>query len=201
MWFACNSPVALAASRKMPASAATELMVVGAFSLQGFRENVRQFIPRLHFFLVFKVEIRWRTLIPLIRPGSVHSVLRWLWPCVPWQAVCELISWLVPTLCLNSNIVSPRQLCWVKGVCMFRCILPPALLAEWLGSFTCHCSYTGVEQTLSKSQHRWLSLEKKILLPGFELTTFQSWVWCSPNKLSWRVFFFKGSREAGVARK
>ena len=28
---------------------------------------------------------------------------------------------------------------------MFSCNLPPALLAEWLGSFTCYCGNTGVE--------------------------------------------------------
>ena len=42
--------------------------------LQGFLENVRPFIPRLRFFFFFcKVEISKRTLIPLFRPGSVHS--------------------------------------------------------------------------------------------------------------------------------
>ena len=65
---------------------------------------------------------------------------------------------------------------------MFRYNLPPALLAEWLGSFTCHCSNTGVEQTLNTSQRTKLTLQKKILpplLPGFKLTTFPSQVWCS----------------------
>ena len=44
-----------------------------------------------------------------------------------------------------------------------------------------------MEQILNKSQHRKLSLEKKILplfLPGFELATFCSQVWCCTNKLS-----------------
>ena len=61
---------------------------------------------------------------------------------------------------------------------MFRCNLQPALSAEWPGSLTCHCSNSGVEWTLNKSQHTKLTLEKKILLlllPGFELTTFRSW--------------------------
>ena len=43
-------------------------------SVRGFLENVRQFIPCLPpspFF--FKVEISSRTLIPLFRPGSVHT--------------------------------------------------------------------------------------------------------------------------------
>ena len=29
---------------------------------------------------------------------------------------------------------------------MYSCTLPPALLAEWLGSFTCHCGKTDVER-------------------------------------------------------
>ena len=60
---------------------------------------------------------------------------------------------------------------------MFRCNLPHALLAQWPGSFTCHCSNTGVERTSNKSQHTRLGLEKKILpplLPGFQLATFRS---------------------------
>ena len=58
---------------------------------------------------------------------------------------------------------------------MFRCNLPPALLAEWPGSFTCHCGNVGVKWTPNKSQHRKLTLEKKILppfLPRLELANF-----------------------------
>ena len=33
-----------------------------------------------------------------------------------------------------------------NGVCMFSCNLPPALLAEWPGSFTCYCGNMGMEQ-------------------------------------------------------
>ena len=58
---------------------------------------------------------------------------------------------------------------------MFRCNLPPALLAECPGSFMHHCGNIGVEQTLNKSQHTKLTVEKKIvllLLPGFKLATF-----------------------------
>ena len=32
------------------------------------------------------------------------------------------------------------------GACVFNCNLPPALLAEWPGSFTCYYGNTGVEQ-------------------------------------------------------
>ena len=45
----------------------------------------------------------------------------------------------------------------------------------------------GVEWTLNKSQHTKLNLEKKILtllLPGFELATFQLQVQHCTNKLS-----------------
>ena len=72
---------------------------------------------------------------------------------------CSLVSCLWAHFLIGSHtmpglsIVSPLRLCWVKCVCMFSCNLPPALLAEWLGSFTCHCSKTEVERTLNKSQH------------------------------------------------
>ena len=66
------------------------------------------------------------------------------------------------------------------SVCVLRSNLPPAFLAEWLGSFTCHCGSTGGGgggRTPNKSQHTKLTLEKKFLpplLPGFELATFWS---------------------------
>ena len=37
-------------------------------------------------------------------------------------------------LFLDNSTVSPLWLRWVKGVCVFRYNLPPALLAEWPGS-------------------------------------------------------------------
>ena len=40
----------------------------------------------------------------------------------------------------------------------------------------CHCHNMEVERTLNKSQHRKLTLEKKILLlllPGFKFATFR----------------------------
>ena len=83
----------------------------------------------------------------------------------------------VPTLCPDSSLVSPLRLGSVKGVCVFKCNLPPVLLAERPGSFTCHCGNTGVERTPDKSQHTKLTLEKKILPPlllGFGLATLRS---------------------------
>ena len=80
------------------------------------------------------------------------------------------MGWLCP--------LRPR---WIKAVCVFRCNLPSALLAEWPGSFTCHCGDTGVERIPNKSQHTKLTLEREkkkktlsLLLPGFELATFRS---------------------------
>ena len=83
---------------------------------------------------------------------------------------------------------------------MLRCNRPPALLVEWPGSFLCHCRNVGVEQTLNKSQHTKLTLEKKILpllLPGFELATFRSRVRRLPTSYSvkWWEWKPRKSRE------
>ena len=139
--------------------------------------------PSAPFFLFFfpKVEISSGPLIPLFTPGSVHSGSA-------SRDDCDRVfpDELRVTLCpgrfphyegLDSDIVSPLRLRWVKAVCVFRCNLPHVLLAELSGSFTCHCGNTGVEQTPNESQHKKLTLEKKILpslLPGFELASFRS---------------------------
>ena len=83
----------------------------GAFSrFRGFRGECSTIhSPPAPFFL--KVEISSRTLIPVFMPGSVHSDS-------------------FPTLSLDSGIIRPLRLRCVKGVCMFRCNPPPALLAE-----------------------------------------------------------------------
>ena len=134
-------------------------------------------------FLCLWVEIRSRTLIPLLRPGSVHNGSA-SWDDCGWRAACELVSRQVPILCLHSGTVSPLH--WVKGVCVVRCNLPLALLADWPGSFTCHCDNTGWNGH-QISQHTKLTLENNILPPfllGFELATFQLPVWYSTNKWS-----------------
>ena len=143
--------------------------------LRGFSENVSPPAPFLGWngnqlahtssTLYARISPRW------------FSELRRLWPNVPWQVACELVSGEVLTLCLDSGIVSPVRLRWVKDVCVLWCNLPPALLAEWTGCFMCHCGDTGVERTPNKSHYTELSLEKKILppfLPGFELASFRS---------------------------
>ena len=49
--------------------------------------------------------------------------------------------------------------------CMLISVQPDTcILAEWPRSFMCLCGITGVEQTPQKSQHRKLTLKKKIPL-------------------------------------
>ena len=77
----------------------------------------------------------------------------------------------------------------MKGACVFSCSLPPALLAEWLGSFTCYCRNMGWNGYWNKSQHRKLTLEKKILLPlllGLEPETF--WSQAAPTDIYLSIY-------------
>ena len=145
--------------------------------------------PQALFFFFFKVEISSHTLNPLFRPESVHSGSA-SWDDCGWMLSDKLhvssfldrfkhYAWTVA--------VSPLWLCWVKGVSVLRCHLLSALLAEWPGSFTCHCSNTGVERTPNKSQHTKLPLEKKTVCPlltEFKLATFDHKSVALTNKLS-----------------
>ena len=124
-------------------------------------------LPACAFFFF----LRWR-LVHVHRfhtmTGSVHSSSV-SWNDCGWMFLDKLCVSLSPdrspTLCLDSSIVSPIQLHRVKGICMFKCNLPPALLAEWPGSFICRCGNTGVEWAPNNSQPTILTLEKKILPP------------------------------------
>ena len=78
------------------------------------------------FFFFFSVESSSGTLIPLFRPGSVHSGLA---SCDDCGRVINRFL-IVPTLCLDSGIVSPIRLRWVNGACVFGCNLSPALFKE-----------------------------------------------------------------------
>ena len=99
-------------------------------------------------FFFFKEEISSRTLIPVFMPGSVHS------DSSSWDDCGRMFSDKLRVSSFpDSGIVSLPRLRWVKVVCVFRFHLPPALLAEWSGSFTCHCSNTGMERTPNKSNH------------------------------------------------
>ena len=138
--------------------------------------------PALFFSLFFF--LMWR----LARPHLFHSVYQDQ-STVAQRAEMTVAKWSLTGVWAHFQIDSntmPRQwhsplwLHWVEGVCIFRCNLPPALLAKWPGSFICQCSNEGMEWTPNRSQHTKLTLDKKILpllLPGFKLTTFQLWVW------------------------
>ena len=79
-------------------------------------------------------------------------------------------------------MILPLRLHLVKGVCVFRCNLLPALLAEWPGFLLRAIAITRGWNGLRIRQHTKFTQEKKILpplLPGFELITFRSRVRCS----------------------
>ena len=64
--------------------------------------------------------------------------------------------------------------------CMLSCNLPSALLAEWPVLLCATVVTWGWNRYWKSSQHRKLTLDKKILLPflqGLKTTTFQSRVW------------------------
>ena len=91
--------------------------------------------------------------------------------------VCRQVS--ADKLCGMDSMVSPLWLCWVMGVCMSNCNLPPALLAKWLGSLTWRCvtrggtdteirvSTKGEKKSLAASAgtHIWPSTHKSGALP------------------------------------
>ena len=91
-------------------------------------------IPRMHLFFSF-LFYSGDQLVCINSPLHARigpqwlSKLRRLWPSVPRQIACELVSLIY----LDSK-VSPLRHGWIKGVCVFRCNLPPALLAKWPGS-------------------------------------------------------------------
>ena len=72
------------------------------------------------------------------------------------NGVLTALTWLVlrETAAVSARSVYTIQPCTVsipakphmQGACVFNCNLPPALWAEWQGSFTCYCSNTGAEQ-------------------------------------------------------
>ena len=71
---------------------------------------------------------------------------------------------------------SPLWLRWAKGVCVFWCNLPPALLTEWQASFLCHCGNMGLNRyriRVSTDSYLWRR-NFPAAPPRFELTTFRS---------------------------
>ena len=101
-------------------------------------------IPVRVFFL--EEEISSRTLIPHLYPRISQSTVA--------QRAETTVSECFLTNCVSSfPDMFPHRLRWVKGVCAFRCNLPPALFGRMTVFFTCHCGNTRVERTPNKSQH------------------------------------------------
>ena len=105
--------------------------VVALFSLPRILgECSTVYSPPALFFFFFKVEISWRTVIPLFMPGSVHR--GW----TSWDDCGRLfpdklrVSSFLDRLPHHAwTAASPLRLLRVKGVCVFRCNLSPALWA------------------------------------------------------------------------
>ena len=68
---------------------------------------------------------------------------------VTWKCCCLSACSVYaqqPCITFTVSLYSKQHM---QGACVFGCNLPPALLAEWPGSFTCYCSKlsnTGMEQ-------------------------------------------------------
>ena len=91
-----------------------------------------------------------------------------------WQNDRDLLRAIVLTRGWNGHRVRVS----IQSLTLEKKISPAASAGRsHLKVYNFHCSNTVVEQTLNKSQHTKLTLEKKILPPlllGFELTTFRS---------------------------
>ena len=134
-------------------------MVVVDFSshIWEFWGNIWWINPLLCFFFKWRPAHTHRFL--LLKPGSIHSSSEGQDYCgqvFPNELHGSLFPWFVPMLCLVS-IVSPLWLdCWVKGVCMFRCNLPPILLAEWVA-----CEFVSlIDCHIMPSQHSQATLTR-----------------------------------------
>ena len=128
------------------------------------------------FFFTFMSRSDWRTgcscccwsflysAILRSRADSLRShviLLEWLafystFLTIHRTGVLAALAWLVPqeTAAISARSVYTIQPCtmslhakpYTYGVCVFSCNLPPALLAEWPGSFACYCGNTGLER-------------------------------------------------------
>ena len=102
----------------------------------------------------------------------------------------HVLAWLVPH---ETAAVSAQVLCtpynhapchfMQSHICkVYACLAVTCHLHFWQNDWDISCATVvtwGWKRDQNKSQHRKLTLEKKILLPllqGFEPTTFQSWV-------------------------
>ena len=119
-----------------------------------------------------------------------------MWNCCHFSMFCVHCA-------TTHHVVSLHTKPHMLGACVFSWNLPLALLAKWLGSFTCYCSNMGVNGYWNKSQHRKLTQEKRILpllMLGLEPVTVWSWIQCSnhwavPAPQRWILQCFISSSE------
>ena len=96
--------------------------------LRGFWENFRPLIPRPRFFLFFfKFHSLCQDHSTVAQRAETTVAERPLTSCV-WARFR-----IGSHTCLDSGVVSPLQLRWVKSAIVFRRNLSSALLAEWPG--------------------------------------------------------------------
>ena len=97
-----------------------------------------------------------------LRTVALHGAIS-LFTQLAFLQRCLVVTWLVPR---QTAAISAHVLCTPYSHAP-RCSVIRSHIhrvwAEWQGSFTCYCGKTGVERVLNKSQHRKMSLEKKIL--------------------------------------
>ena len=113
------------------------------------------------------------------------SELRWQWTNIPWWAARELVSTMVPTLCLDST-VSLLQLHWLKAVCPCFTITFNCIFSRMTRVFSMPMQQHGGEMdTKITGSTKCYSGRIKNCLPillGIKPIIFRSRVWCSATE-------------------
>ena len=117
----------------------------------------------LHEWLAF-----YSTLLNIHRSGVLTAMA---WP-VPHETATILVR-SVYTIqpCTTSLHAKPHMSC----ACVFSCNLPPALLAEWPGSFMCYCGNTGVEWIPKRLRENLRLVHFQINQPSVLVILLVSW--------------------------
>ena len=125
------------------------------------RECLTIYSPPALFFFFFEGQISSCTLIPLFTTGSVRSGSASWDDCgrmFPVKLHVSSFPDRFPCYARTAAQSAHSNFIGSRVYAFFGCNLPPALLVKWPGSFTCHCSNTGVERTLNRRQHTKLTL-------------------------------------------
>ena len=142
---------------------------VGGYLFLACKDFGRMFDHSRQRFFFF---LKWTLACPLFMPGSVHigSVsLDDFGQMFPDKL--HVSCFWTAALSAQSDFVGSRVY-----VCWFRCNLLPVFLAEWAGSFICHCGNIGMERTPNKSQHTKVTLEKKICVCACDQQYHYKWL-------------------------